>query len=174
MTGTLDFAQRLSELTNSWSREVWLKRKEALADSVWITGAILPHGDADKIYVAPAPTIYAVLYEIKKSDLLEVLPSEKLARFLGAEYKLARIYLPRTAIVLKIVCLVASELPDETVVMREYAEYCEQLDAGPTSDDGSLTSASREIGPKPTPSPTPKPPKEKPGGGGVIATGTKG
>lgn len=98
-------------LINDWSAKDWIAKKKKLSDCVWITGAILKHELDGLIYIAPAPTVYGVIFEFELSSIVEVVETGQISSFLDKEYIISRIYLNKKSIGKKISWCIANDLP---------------------------------------------------------------
>jgi hypothetical protein len=78
----------LNEHSKGWSKERWIRIKEDLHDCVWVEGALLAHQDSDRIYFAPEPTQFGLIYEIRKSDIREALATGQRKSKLGTTTRL--------------------------------------------------------------------------------------
>ena len=108
-------------LINAWSSDRWLELKRQLAECVWCEGALLQHELPDRLYFAPEPTEFGIVYEILSSDIVEAISTGQTKTKLDRSYAISRLYLRRNAVLKKIVWLVATDLPSDVSPLREVA-----------------------------------------------------
>jgi hypothetical protein len=165
----------LKNCTNDWSLDNWLEIKRRLSDSVWIKAALLSNPNPANIYVSPAPTTFGIIYEIRKEDVDEIIDLRETVSFLDRVYKVVRVYMKKSAVVLRLQWALATGLPQEVADMQGQVADLEAEPSSHAFTDRLLLSLARSDippmgggGPKPGPSPSPSPgPRDGGGGMGV-------
>jgi hypothetical protein len=141
------------------------------SNCVWFEGAILQHNTGDRIYAAPAPTSFGVIYDIRKEDIVEIVETGNKNRHLDRVYRLVRVYLKRETVLLRCQWMTAPEIPPDVDAM-----HAATPDYHAKGSDGSMVDRASHAkslldeegggggepgqiggGPSPTPSPTPTP-----------------
>lgn len=117
----MDVKASISSLSNTWSVDAWLEKKRKLADTVWLEGALLSHSAGDRIYIAPAPTAFGIVYELQVSDIVEVVDTGRQAKHLDQVYVISRAYLKKDAVALRLQWMLAAEIPSEAHDLSEEA-----------------------------------------------------
>jgi uncharacterized membrane protein YgcG len=154
-----------------WSKETWIANKERLSSCVWCEGALLLHSDAAMVYFAPEPTEFGVVYEIKRSGIVEILETGRVLAKLGNSYQIVRIYIRPEAVLIKMQWMLATEIPHDVAPLREAAKnLASETSSPPIADRLKAYSQRNGGGGGASPSPSPSPG----GGGGGGGSGSGG
>jgi hypothetical protein len=149
-----------NDLINDWSKEKWIAKKDLLKDAVWCEGALLTHEDKNRLYLAPAPTEFGLMYDITKSDIIEVVTTGRVERKLDMNVTISRCYIKKDAIVVRTSWMLASEIPAEAYELSKHTPTLSTAVASAAQTDLAAGRSFRllgEIDPKPEPSPSPRP-----------------
>lgn len=112
----------IERATVKWSKESWLNNKEKLSPCVWVEGALLSHPEQGCIYLAPAPTEFGILYELRRDGIVEALDTGRSVSKLDSTYPIVRIYLKPETVLVRLQWTLAAELPDEVSRLHARAE----------------------------------------------------
>jgi len=143
--------------------------------------ALLHHPDNALIFIAPEPTEYGIVYEVRVEDIVEMIGTEQQKAKLDRSYRMSRVYIKRNAVVVRQQWMLAIELPDDIqVLVRGAATLATEKSSAALVDRVTRRSlfspsavAKESPNGKPDPSP-PTPEPHEPSGGGGGSSGVRG
>lgn len=164
-----EFEKRLTGSTSDWSRSQWIQNKEHLNGCVSIHGALLSHSDPDYIYIAPAPTRFSVVVELRKNAIADFYETGEVLYKFDQSYRIAELFIRSEALVVTRETHAAADLPTLEAYLNSLAASPKDVEAldDSASDRGDGHSPHPSPSPRPEPRPRPRPEHPLPTGNGT-------
>lgn len=150
-----------------WKKQDWLARKRKETGCIWVECALLEHEDKTKVYLAPEPDRWSIIFEVDRAELVNVLPTGKVMKYLGNSFSIVRVFIKEETTLIQLRTTFAWEVPGLFQELNAPPERDTMLKAHESGHEGGGG------GDHPRPEPSERP-RERPRGGGGGVSGVRG
>lgn len=90
---------KFDKYLSDWDFREWMQRREKITNCVWLEGALLKSPQEGHLFIAPEPTNSGTFFDLRETDIVEILLTERVESRFERKFKIVRVYLKESALV---------------------------------------------------------------------------